>query len=353
MKIKLAMVDNDSMYLDRIVNIFNTKYADKLEVCSFTNFETAMVSIDSMRIDVLLVSDIFDIDVKMIPDRCAVAYIVDSPDISELKGLNAISKFQKIEFIYKQILNIYADKANEFSTRKRTDGDVKIIGFTSFNGGVGKSTMAAAFAKKAAISNKVLFLTLETLGDASLFFRGEGQFTFSDLIYAMKSKKTNFAIKFESSVKKSTDGVDFFTAPRVALDNMELSSAETMEMLQTIIDNCNYDYIVLDFDFEFDELTKSIWNISDEVVFISDGSETANLKFERGLNALKILNSKNEADYRLDKINIMYNMFSNKCSKKMEGIDAVELGGLPRFEHATLEQVLEQVRTITCWDRFM
>lgn len=32
MKIKVALLDKDKEYLDRLTGVFNTKYADKLEV---------------------------------------------------------------------------------------------------------------------------------------------------------------------------------------------------------------------------------------------------------------------------------------------------------------------------------
>ena len=36
MKIKVALLDKDKEYLNRLTGVFNTKYADKLEVYSFT-----------------------------------------------------------------------------------------------------------------------------------------------------------------------------------------------------------------------------------------------------------------------------------------------------------------------------
>ena len=39
MKIKLAILESDVSYLKRIVSVFNTKFADKLEIYSFTDKE--------------------------------------------------------------------------------------------------------------------------------------------------------------------------------------------------------------------------------------------------------------------------------------------------------------------------
>lgn len=53
MKIKLALLDSDQNYLNRIVTAFNIKYADKLEIYSFTKLESAMAALEPSRIDVL------------------------------------------------------------------------------------------------------------------------------------------------------------------------------------------------------------------------------------------------------------------------------------------------------------
>ena len=45
MKIKLALLDSDVNYLNRIVNAFNTKYAEKFEIYSFTKYENAIAEL--------------------------------------------------------------------------------------------------------------------------------------------------------------------------------------------------------------------------------------------------------------------------------------------------------------------
>ncbi len=52
MKIKVAILERDKSYLARIVSAFGTKYADKLEIYSFTDPDIAMSTLSSARIDV-------------------------------------------------------------------------------------------------------------------------------------------------------------------------------------------------------------------------------------------------------------------------------------------------------------
>ena len=63
MRIKLAILERDQSYLNRIVTAFSTKYADKFEIYSFTDKDMAIATLGTARIDVLVASDAFDIDV--------------------------------------------------------------------------------------------------------------------------------------------------------------------------------------------------------------------------------------------------------------------------------------------------
>lgn len=111
MKIKLAILEKDQSYLNRIVTAFSTKYADKFEIYSFTDHAIALATLDSSRIDVLVASDAFEIDITALPKRCGFAYFVDSLDVDTVNDQKAICKFQKADLIYKQILSIYSENA--------------------------------------------------------------------------------------------------------------------------------------------------------------------------------------------------------------------------------------------------
>lgn len=115
MKIKLAILENDVNYLNRIVVAFNTRYADKLEIYSFTKYDAAIEALTTSKIDVLIANDSFDVNTKEIPAKCGFAYLVDSVDIENVRDQRAICKFQKADLIYKQILGIYSEKAENMS----------------------------------------------------------------------------------------------------------------------------------------------------------------------------------------------------------------------------------------------
>lgn len=219
MKIKLAILDNDKNYLGRIIATLEAMYTDKFQVYSFSDLDIALKTINEANIDVFVAGDSFNIDFSQLPKRCGFAYLVETPGIETLNGHQTICKFQKVDSIYKQILSIYAEYAGNITGLKIADEDCKIITFASPSGGTGSSTMAAACAIHfAARGKKTLYLNFEPFGSSDVFFSGEGMFTMSDVIYALKSKKTNLSLKLESCVKQDRRGVYYFSQSEFALD---------------------------------------------------------------------------------------------------------------------------------------
>lgn len=353
MKIKLALLDQDQFYLNRIVTAFSTKYPDKFEIYSFTDKEIALSTLASTRIDVFIASDVFDIEMERLPKRCGFAYFVETADLESVKGQEVICKFQKADLIYKQILSIYSEHAGTTASLKSFDENCKTICFVSPSGGVGASTMAAACALHyASLGKRVLYLNLEKYGSADTFFNGEGQLSMSDVIFTLKSKKANLSLKLESCVKKDVRGVDFYSQSQVALDMLELKKEDMITLLSEFKISGNYDFVIVDMDFS---LTKDYLDIYREMavqVWVGDGSEVSNAKLRRAYEALTIL-EQNRDDSLLYNLVLLYNKFSNKSSKAIEGIEIKNIGGAPKYEHATVGQILSQMGAMTVFEAIM
>ena len=350
MKIKLAILEKDASYLNRIVSVFNTKYADKFEMYSFTDMNGALATIESAKIDVLIASDVFEVEPNMLPRRCGFAYFVDSIDVETVRDQRAICKFQKIDLIYKQILSIYSENAGDVIGMKMTGDNCKLVTFVPSSGGVGASTMAAAAAVLwASQGKKTLYLNFEPFGGSDVFFTGEGQFGMSDIIYALKSRKTNLAMKLESCVKQDRSGVYFYAQPNLALDLMEMTNDEKLHLLSEINILGSYDVVVVDMDFQLDKSHMDLYHKMNAMVLVGDGSEVSNMKVQRALAALQILEESKD-DPLTQRLALVYNKFSNKTCKTIDGLQIENIGGAPRYEHATVAQVLSALSAMDMFD---
>lgn len=350
MKIKLALLDSDNNYLNRIVNAFNAKFVDKFEIYSFTKYEKAMSALEASHIDVLVASNYFDIEVDKLPKRCGFAYFVDSADIDSINNQKAICKFQKADLIYRQILSIYSENANAVSGLKLTDDFCKVIVFASPCGGVGSSVMSASCALHFAMQNKkTLYLNFEKLGSSDIYFNSEGQFDISDIIFALKSKNSNLAMKMESCVRQDPRGVYFFSKPKVALDMLELGTDNIIRFVTDAKLSGNYSYIILDMDFGMDMGNINVLRQANAVIWTGDGSEISNSKIKRAYDSFKILDENNDSQL-LNRTLLIYNKFSNKSSTAVQGVELKNIGGAPRYEHATTAQILGQLMTMNMFD---
>ena len=343
MRIKLAILENDLGYLSRIVSVFSTKYADKFQIYSYTDADIALSALVTEKIDVFVANDAFDLDLTSLPKRCCFAYFVDNADIDSLNGQRTICKFQKAELIYKQILGLYSEIAANISGLHLSDDSCRLITFSSPAGGTGTSTFAAAYALYlAARKKKVLFLSFEDFGATDLFFAGEGLFTMSDVIFSIKSKKANLAMKLESYIKQDPRGVYFYSAASHSLDMLELNHEERKLLISELQSSGSYDCIVLDYDFGLDKAHNEIYRKSNTIVMVTDGTETGNLKTNRAYAAMQTMDQTAEIPIT-NRFVLFYNKFSNKISKAVGNSEIRELGGAPVYAHATTEQILGQL----------
>lgn len=352
MKIKLAILERDQNYLSRIVSAFSTKYADKLQIYSFTNQELALAAIKQEKIDVLIASDAYDIDLLELPSRCGFAYFVDTLGVETLNDQRAICKFQKAELIYKQILGVYSEHAGNIGGITLGDSG-QIILFASPAGGAGSSTMAAACALHfAKLGKKTLYLNLEKYGSADLYFSAEGTSDMSDIIFALKSKKSNLTMKLESCVKQDPRGVSFFSAPKLALDMLELSSEETIRLLTDMGIAGSYDYVIIDMDFSLSKEYKDIYRKAAAWVVVSDGSDTSNEKVFRAYRALETL-EQNEDNGLARRMCLLYNRVNSSTGAVLKDLELRSIGGAPRFAKATIAQILGQLSALDAFDKIL
>ena len=120
MKIKVAILEQDVSYLSRITAAFHTRYADKMEIYGFTVYEKAIDELEKTKIDVFLANELIEVEKSRLPKTCGFAYLVESNGIETVRDTAAISKFQKADLIYKQILSIYSEKTEKISDYQMT-----------------------------------------------------------------------------------------------------------------------------------------------------------------------------------------------------------------------------------------
>jgi cellulose biosynthesis protein BcsQ len=351
-KIKLVIADTDEIYVNRLINFFNGSYNDKLEMYSFTSMDTFSDFILKNKVDVLIATESFGINLKEIPEKIAFAYFSESTSIDTISGVRTICKYQKVDLIYKEILSLYSERTTNVIGYKSDNGEfTQIHTFLSCSGGTGNSTVAAAYTINLAHKGKkVLYLNIELLGTTNAFFNAEGLFNFGDVLYAIKSKKSNLILKLESTVKKDPTGVFFYDTCKMPFDIMEINKEDIKKLLDELKISGIYDYIIIDTDFTLNKTMNLVLQYSNSLIFVSDGTEVATVKFKMAYGALRVLEE--QQDIRLfSKISLIYNKFSSENGKYIENESINVLGGAPRFKNATAIQIAKQISEMSIFDK--
>ncbi|MBQ9885710.1 MAG: AAA family ATPase [Lachnospiraceae bacterium] len=331
MKIRLMILDGSEDYIDRLSLALISKY-DNIEVHAFTKPESAMEAISREHIHVLLVNEKFAFDRTLIPAGCGFAYLAEASDVISIRECRAVSKYQNVELIYKEILDIYSEQAAGTALKSDSGHITRLYSFVSAAGGTGCSTVAAAFALYAAsLDKKVLYLNMELVSSTEFFFSGDGRHCISDVIYALKAGRANLRLKLESMAKRDRRGVFFYDKQRFVQDMQELEFKDVEALIRELSLAGTYDYIVADIGTHISECTEFILKKSDEILVISDASDVSNMKLVSFYDYIKILSDYDSGDLS-DKLILIYNKSKNYIPDTKDKLNIRCIGEIPPFD---------------------
>lgn len=305
MKLKLVVADQDTCYIHHLIHCVQVNYFEKLELSAFTTQDALDHYLEAQECDALLYTPDFVMPAKY-EGLCFV--LASEAETSEIDGVKAICKYQKMEKIYKKILSAYAETKDSYKLNsiKEKDG-TRLVTFLSASGGVGKSLCAATYSTIQAMTGKrVLYLCTELFPSTREFFKGEGEVTLSQVFFAVKRARGNVPLKIESALQISNQGVLFFQPGENPLEMLEITSEDWKELLMQLIAMKKFDVIVIDAEQAMRPAMESIWELSDEMIAVSDGSSHDISRMHMLLEAIEI-NGKRKKERWLQKTFLLWN----------------------------------------------
>ena len=342
MQIRLVIGERDSRYLNNLVSFLEKNHMDQLEIFSFSKPEMLKTYLTGGDADIVLVGEDFGIDGETLRSCGIWAYLTEGKSGKASDGIRRIAKFKKPDLIYKDILDLYAEGGSRqiFRSNSRKTGHITLV--TGVSGGTGASTFAAALAKKYALTGKkVLYLNMEPTGTAADFFSGVGDYHFEEVIFALKSRRTDVGLKMESAVRTDPSGVYFFAPCTNTMYMLELTHEDIMKLLETLEGGLGYDSIIVDMNFQMTKDFMEIMSHMHRIILVQDGGETSNSKFERTMQALQIMEEKEKTNVT-GAMCLLYNRFSSsKSSSEIERLRIPVIGKVPPVKHALVKEIIE------------
>ena len=207
MKIRIVLADTDEKYIDHFIRAFKIYYFNEVDIVTFSDSTALKKYISSRAYDILLSI------ASLLPEEAEGKSMILTSEmgIKEMNGRPAICKYQKIENLYKGILDTIAEQKSGITYSYETSKESPVIAFTSAAGGVGKTTAALVYTRQLVKKGfQVMYLSLESFSNIDYFLNAEGSSNFSNVLFAVKCGKGNLQMKIESSLKQTYGGVYFF-----------------------------------------------------------------------------------------------------------------------------------------------
>ncbi len=340
MKLKVLILESDSNYLQRISSLLSTKYNDELDVYSFDDYTKALKSAKENEIDVFLASEDFDVSRKKIPGKCAFAYLAESPNEETIKDQKAIFKFVKINDLYESIKKVYS----KYEYIPEPEVETKTVLFVSPSGGTGSSTAAASCAVHfAAAEKRTLYVNLEKLTSAKSFFSAESSVTVSDIASLVQNNDDDISSQLEEAAAEDETGI-FVISAGEPNEILKLNVTDFAVVINALTALKQYEYIVIDGEFDLSEASLSFYRLADKIVFTSSGSEISNAKL---LTAVKYI-----SDHQPElstKIAVLYSRFG-ETSTIPESDDLNNIGGIPNFDFADTKEIMTHISGMGVFD---
>ena len=279
MNIKIAILDSDINYLERLSGVF--QQYDELSVSVFTKKDTLEQAMEQNTFQIILFHP--DISESQMVFGAGVMPICLCDDETKNRKLYphaaVIQKYQRISNIYKEILKCYAEYADDNGMDFFQEGSAKAIAVYSPIGGSGKTTIALAVARKLHRMNKrVLFLSTEQFNSSSLHFpvQEEG---ITRLIEVLGGN-SNFQLTLKGILKENESGL-FYIEGFSRLVDYEDVSCEEIETVINKIRQCDVcEFMIIDAGSSLDKITKTVLETADKIVLVQRNSEHADIKMK-------------------------------------------------------------------------
>ncbi|QSX04845.1 hypothetical protein JYG23_09025 [Sedimentibacter sp. zth1] len=345
MKIRIAMIDSDKVYANRFFECMNNNFSDKVEIHIFSNEESFKNNEKNKEYEVLLLQEHMLENLEDINKDVVFINLVDTLSKKEA-GQNQIYKYQKISLIYKEILNYYSEKYTIIKTNLTNNIATRVITFMSCDSSSGTSTLASSFSIKLSKNFKVLYLDLQSFPTVKCFFEAEGKFNLSDIIYAIKSNNVDISTRIESTVKRDKSDVYFISSCKNSLERNEVTKENIEILINNVLKYINYDYIVIDIDYQINPTCNYLLDISDNIIFSKIPTEQCNTKFSSIVNSINLIQNINDKNY-MSKCCIIYNKINDKNTFKDEMANAKDmkeltiLGYLEEYKNISSKKLAE------------
>ncbi|MGN0481362.1 MAG: hypothetical protein ACI4EV_07305 [Lachnospiraceae bacterium] len=225
-----GIVGSDEIYMRRLMSAMNSNDGFMLRTQIFTDVDALHRYIEEHSIDILVVDD--GINIGKIPVN-SIIYLVGEKSCEK----NQIYKFQSVNNIIKQIMEISGEGSGEVS-------DLNIIGIYSPAESNEKTLTALLVARFYGREHKTLYINFEEFSGL-INELPPHNYDLSDVAYMYRDSRNILEQKLAQIIVKDIY-FDYIAAVECPTDISFISTWQWLEIVKFVAEKCNYDYVVID-----------------------------------------------------------------------------------------------------------
>lgn len=246
----LAVLTQEEKYSRRLCEYINRKRELNTMAVPFSSVEECGECSRKKRIELLLydgsvvmghMAELEDIGASRL-----IYLLSDRKSKSEVPGgrvIAVIPKYQSAEDILKAIIQ-YAPDLRTIRTAERFGRNLNVIGIYSPEGRCGKTSFALTLSRELARKSSALYLGFEEFSPVLRLLGTDKKEGIPEAVYLMKQNKLD-AARLSQLIERS-GGFDWLAPAGDPDDEHVITGDDCAVLLKTIVNNSDYEYIVLD-----------------------------------------------------------------------------------------------------------
>jgi len=274
MKLKLLIITGDTGYAEHLSSVISEHHADAIDVSVCGDTERLKDMLPARKFDVALVEAALIGNADLQSIHLPLILWTDDEDDKDISDeFKKISKYQRISSIVAKVLEYYARVSK--SKRGIDSEHAGITVVWSPVGGVGKTTVALAYAaKKAAEGKQVMYLNLEPFSSVPVYFEETGK-SISSVFGMLESNEGDVKMLIRG-IRCNEGGIMFLCSPD-NYDDMYILSVDNITELVTSCAGVT-DELVIDMSCVCDRRTRQVFELADTIYLVTEPTATAQRK---------------------------------------------------------------------------
>ncbi len=240
----LALCDSEKDYLESLTTYIKERNELPLEIHTYSGTDKLLEFGRKEKIELLVVAE-SDFTYEVAGLETGKTLLLNESGTLRGENVRNIDKYQKVEKVWQELVDSYAELADEKGRKLTGKEAAKIIGLYSPVRRCLQTSFALTLGQALAEEKKVLYISFEHYAGWNQLLEKNVRGDLAALMYFLKEPDERFFCRLQSMTLKI--GQMFYIPPAYAGQNLiYVKAAEWQELIMRIARLGGYDYLILD-----------------------------------------------------------------------------------------------------------